>query len=921
MGISFIQPLWLLFIPLGILMVVFLNRQVRQLVRWRRNIITSARIMVMVFLTMVLAGVHVRSFSDETTTIFVVDRSDSIIKSEKTVKEFIDKAIERKRPKDKIGIVSFGMQAVVEHSVSDKPVFNGFEAKVESGYSNIQEGLKLAYSLMPTGTRKQIVLITDGEQNIGDAVQQAKILKDGNIALDVFAIEDGDMEDVQISQVSVPEFIHLNESFDVLVKIDSNVSTHAKIQLYADNYRIAEQRVEIQKGENKFVFKDKAVKGGNIVYKAVIDPEIDGVLKNNEYSQFTHVKDTPKVLVVQGADEAARELIKIYKTDSEVTVVRPTAVPLEISELQRYDSIVLSNVSAQELNDKFLEVLESYVKHLGKGLIVTGGEDSYALGGYYKTPLETILPVNMDLKNKADVPNLGLVLVIDKSGSMSEGQYGLSKIELAKEAAIRSTEALKEQDEIGVIAFDGAVQWVVKTGKVDDIRLVQEKIGSIRADGGTSILPALDEAVKSLKGRDTKLKHIILLTDGQAEKYGYDGLVEIMKREGITLSTVAVGTGADLELLQYLAQNGKGRFYKTDEFSDLPKIFTKETFLAGKTYINNRTFTPVLTDISEIMNGITSVPYLHGYIGTSAKSTARVILTSDNQDPILAVWQYGLGRTVAWTPDVKGQWSADWMAWNKAQTFWKNILSWTLQQNYTEEYSLDGNITGNRVNLQLNLNETATDGNVEGIVIGPDSKEREVCFNAVAPGKYKAEFEGDSIGAYLTRINITHPDGRVNAIHSGVVIPYSPEYDINKNNGRDFITRLTKEGGGRLLENVDQVFSRQLDKVWSEADITHVFLILAILVFMMDIAVRRINIPYSKIKVLSNIVENSWIQINKTMTAKAKTFIPQPKAENVEHTEKIEKKKPAAAPQQKEKVIEQPIHTSRLLDMKKNRKV
>ena len=107
-------------------------------------------------------------------------------------------------------------------------------------------------------------------------------------------------------------------------------------------------------------------------------------------------------------------------------------------------------------------------------------------------------------------------------------------------------------------------------------------IGSIQAEGGTSILPALKMAVDAMKEENTKQKHILLLTDGQAEQSGYDSLLAEMRQRNITLSTVAVGGSADTQLLQRLAENGNGRYYFTDEFTDLPEIFAKETILAGK---------------------------------------------------------------------------------------------------------------------------------------------------------------------------------------------------------------------------------------------------------------------------------------------------------------------------------------------------
>ena len=930
MGISLLQPLWLIIIPLGVLMVFLHNRHVKSLVKWRRYTVMTTRILVIVFLVLSLTGMRIKSFTDERTIMIVVDRSDSMKGADHEITNFIKRVIDEKRPTDKIGIVSFGAHGAVEQSVSEQPIFNGFAAKVESNYSGVEEGLQLAYSLMSDDTGKQVILMTDGEENIGDALQQARMLKEHNVLLDVWGVQNTDVNDVQLSKVSLPDVIHLGESFDVVIRIDSNIATRTKIDLYANRQLVGEQTAEIQKGENQFVFKDTAAEGGSIVYKAVIDPENDEVLANNEFSRFSYVKDIPKILVVQGYNEDARELIKIYETDSSVTVAAPASVPQKISELQQYDSIILSNVSAHELNNNFLEALEVYVRHLGKGLVVTGGEDSYALGGYFKTPLEKILPVNMELKNKADVPNLGLVLVIDKSGSMSDGQYGVSKIELAKEAALRSTEALKEEDEIGVIAFDGAVQWAVKTGKIEDIRAVQEKIGSIRAGGGTSILPALDEAVKSLVSRDTKLKHIILLTDGQAEKNGYGSLIETMQQKGITLSAVAVGTGADLQLLRHLAEEGKGRFYKTDEFSDLPKIFTKETFLAGRTYINHRTFTPVRTGMSEILNGITAVPELHGYIGTSAKQTAKVILSSDNREPILAAWQYGLGRTAAWTPDAKGQWSSDWMGWEKAQVFWKNVLSWTLQHHGAENYEMNSEIIGNQVQLDLVLDESMDAKEVKGIVIAPDMEEQEIDFTAAAPGKYVSDFEGNTTGAYLTRIHIMAQDGEMSTIRSGIVLPYSPEYDLNRAKDRTFLAKLAQEGGGKLVEKAEDVLKRHPEKVWSETDLTSVFLILAMMLFMIDIAVRRLHIPSKKLQAIvvklqmPAKIKKAWTKARTNETPPIKPAAPGLKKTDPNKTDRsnqVPREDKPKTPDKKDKTKQQQTsHTSKLLEFKRKRK-
>ncbi|NLD49618.1 MAG: VWA domain-containing protein, partial [Clostridiaceae bacterium] len=580
-----------------------------------------------------------------------------------------------------------------------------------------------------------------------------------------------------------------------------------------------------------------------------IEPEADTISQNNSMSAFSYIEDIARILVIQDETEGASELSRILEGEAVLTVGKPENLPIDIGELQKYDGYIVSNVSAERFDDRFLDNLEISIKHSGKGLLVTGGDNSYAPGGYYKTVLEKVLPVNMDVKSKEEDPNLGLVLVIDKSGSMSSGQYGLAKIELAKEAAIRATEVLEKDDMIGVIGFDSAAKWVVQTQKLDNLKDIQDAIGTIRADGGTQILGPLQEAYESLSSVDTKLKHIILLTDGQAERTGYEPLIAKMNSEGITLSTVAVGEGADILLLKALANGGKGRFYATDEFTDIPKIFAKETFLAGKKYLNNKTFTPKLSSYSPILNEIKAVPQLDGYVSTVSKNTARVIFSSDENDPVLAVWQYGLGRTAAWTSDAKGMWTSKWMTWDQSPRFWKNLVSWLLQKKVKDDYSVRGEIVSGKGVFELKLpsDEILKDEKLEAVFVGPSGKEEITTLNPVSPGVYMGNFSGDETGVYLTNVSIISNEDTIKTISSGFIIPFSPEYDIMKQNGEDFLKQLANESGGRIIKNAAEVFSGKLAPSLSINDMTGLMLILLIFLLMLDIAIRRLNIPFEKI--------------------------------------------------------------------------
>ncbi|MCX7841727.1 MAG: VWA domain-containing protein [Clostridia bacterium] len=922
MVFNFNQPLFLLLIPAAILFVILASRTMVKLVQWRRRSIIALRVCIFLLLALCIAGFGLKKTSDSVTTVFVVDSSASASKMKEKAEDFIANSIKSKKSSDKIGIVCFGANAAVELTPTQKPYFPGIQTSVNSNFTNIEQALKLAESLIPSADRKRMVLLTDGLENDGDAVKQSKLLKQKNITLDVYPLSLEQGSEVQVKELSVPKALRMNEKFDMNVRIDSTVKTRAVLKLYADRQLAAEKEVELQAGENNFVFSDTADRGGMIIYSAFLEPENDTIIKNNSVSAFTNVEDTASILVVQDRDEAASELVKMLGTDIKVNAVNPDNVPLSMEELQKYDAFIISNTPAEKLDDKFLNNLELCIRLQGKGLLVTGGENSYAPGGYYKTPLEKVLPVNMDIKPKKEHPNLGLLLVIDKSGSMSTGQYGISKLELAKEAAIRSTEALKKDDIIGVIAFDDAVQWVVRPQKLENLQAIQDAIASIRPGGGTQILHPLDEAYKALKSADAKLKHIILLTDGQAERSGYEPIVDGINEAGITLSTVAVGRESDRALLEALAIGGNGRFYMTDAFSDIPKIFVKETFLAGKTYLNNRTFTPILTAYSDMLKNIKAVPVLDGYVGTSPKSTARVIFSSDRDEPILASWQYGLGRTVAWTSDVKGMWTADWLQWEQAATFWKNILSWIIQRKMDESYSIKGSMSGGSGTVELTLpaEERLEKESVEAVMISPSGTEESITLSPVSPGIYRGKFNAEATGVYVASVSIKSGSEALKTINTGINIPYSPEYDIPRSDASALLEKLAHEGGGRILKDAGDVFSGKLAPIETVTDMTPYLLPMVILLFMLDIALRRLNISLRRFEPAIRRAADAVAPIKEAVTRPAARFVKsisqRPKIEPERQVEKKQKPK-AQEPQKKE--ADQASHVSHLLEKKKRR--
>ncbi|NLY18749.1 MAG: VWA domain-containing protein [Clostridiaceae bacterium] len=842
-GINFEYPWALALFPVLAAFILITGRALKTGSPVKNRVIHIIRLLLLLILLLAVSSPTVSFKPEKTATIFIADVSDSVKDKTGDMESFIKAAVEEASEKDISGVVAFGKNADIIQMPEDGLFFSTLKIRTKSDGTNIEKALIMARSIMPPDHLKRLVLLTDGRETEGNALETARLLARLGYTLDVVPFVTEEKPEVQLDEFTAPGQVNAGERFDVILKVKSNVNTKATIRLFGNRTLTAEKQVDLYKGDNLFTFNDMIDQSGVITYTAEVTADNDTVFQNNQLSAFTLISDRPHVLLVE-KDNSGENFARYIGDFAQITRVQPEEVPSSLQGIMSYDAFVLSDISAEWLDDGFLNLLEQAVQNHGKGLLTIGGENSYAPGGYRNTPLERILPVNVDIRSKEEIPDLGLVLVIDKSGSMSGGQYGITKLELAKEAAIRAAEVLEEKDQLGVIAFDDAIQWVIKTEPLTNKEKAVELIGSIRPGGGTQILHPLEEAWQNLRTKDTKLKHIILLTDGQAEKHGYETIIEGLDRDGITLSTVAVGEGADTLLLKALAYGGNGRYYQTDEFTDIPSIFVKEAFLAGQKYLQNRSFYPELVSSTEILKGIDVVPQLDGYVATTAKATARTIFRSDINDPVLAVWQYGLGRTAAWTSDIRGLWTSKWAAWHDAPVFWGNLTGWLIQKNLNAGYNIEAFIQDGKgvISLSTELENMLYEEAVKGVLVAPDGTGEEIRLDAVRPGLFEGIIEKDQPGAYIVNIEVPG-DGGTENISAGVTMPYSQEYRILDESGHNFLQKLAQAGLVRVIAEPGEVYKGEVQNTGGKRELTNLLITLSIILLLIDIAVKRLRIP------------------------------------------------------------------------------
>ncbi len=680
MGLDFLNPLYLLAAPvlLGWLWLVFLRRGGKSL---RGKVSAALRSLSVILLTLAMAGAGVVLRGRNSQLIVLADRSESMESHREEQEEWIRSLRESMPGNYSLAVVSFGGDSRVEAGFEGEG-FGGFGAQIDRDVTDYEQAIRFASALFAGEAAKQALLLTDGQDNRGDAGNVAALLGAQGIRVDARLFEQQSGDDAQISRVEVPETVYQNEKFEIIVEIDSEIEKRAALLLYSGADLMSSREVNLQKGLNSFVFEDVAQNTGLVDYRALLQ-ETGGSVRNNRRSTVARVLGAPRVLLVEGNEgegDEMREMLLAVSVTPEVAPVQ--ALPRTAAGLQQYDAVIFANVNADDLLPEQVSGLDHFVKTLGRGFVALGGDNSFALGSYIGSGLEEILPVESNVRNKLDVPSLALVLAIDHSGSMAESSGGISRLALARESAQRAVEQLTPKDQIGVIAFDDTAKWVAELQSAENAPDVIGLIGGIRTGGGTMMYSSINEAYSALKNSDAAIKHLILLTDGQPADSGFESLAAQMKQDHITVSGVAMGADANDALLYRLSQLGGGRFYHVDAGDNIPSIFAKETQLSTQSYLQNRTFYPELFMSSPMTAPFDEgFPPLTGFLATVAKPTATVALRSDNDLPVLAHWQYGAGQAAAWTSDVDGGWSGSFLEWGDAPGFFGGFVSNVLSAN------------------------------------------------------------------------------------------------------------------------------------------------------------------------------------------------------------------------------------------------
>jgi Ca-activated chloride channel family protein len=853
MSITLLRPLFLIsLIAIPLLWILFKSTSpIGRLSPREKALFWGMRSLILLLLVLALCDLRVLNPSDRVNLFFVLDMSESInVQGRNAALAFIKKAASDIKKEDRAGLILFGKEASMETELKNAFYPADLRSQIDPNATNIKDALQLAIGQFAESGKNRIVLFTDGNANRKDAMEAAYLSK--SLGIEILPVPLSSWfqgKEIFMEKIESPPTADPQTPFEIRAVLSSTHEGDGELVLLKNGRLLTNGRVTFETGKNIFRFKDVINDPGLHLYTAVINSPLDGVFQNNQGLSFTQGTKKPQILCLTNHLEKSSYLAEALKKHGIKVVQKdPGDLSESLYDLLDYTAIVLHDVPSRYFSLAIMENLERYVKDMGGGLIMIGGVNGFGAGGYLNTPVEKAMPVSMDVPTTMEFPGLALVLVIDKSGSMAGNIEKNNKMEGSKMAAFGAVETLNPLDKVGILAFDMEFQWTVPMTSAKERKKIAQQLSTLKESGGTDIYPALQEAFRVLQGMKASKKHVIVLSDGLTNKADFASLLRSMREAKITVSTVSVGKDADIKLMKDIAKWGEGRSYYTDDADRIPHIFVGETQIAAKKVIVEKALKPEARMNADMTKGIPTgdLPLLQGQVITYPKAGAMVIFET-REGPLFSAWQYGLGRSVAFTSDLSPRWGKSWILWEHYGTFVSQMVKWAQQKETPRNYQ----VSMDRRNGWNNCLVEVTDDrgllvnllDLKMKILYPSRKNKLISMDQIAPGRYRGTFQAEEVGVYFLSLYSSESNGGASGPKIfGYGLPYTDEFKETGPN-YDLLSSLATLTHGRILDvntppkglfNTDASFKEISPPLWPYLTLT------AILLLILDVGIRKL---------------------------------------------------------------------------------
>jgi Mg-chelatase subunit ChlD len=843
------QPIWLLLlVPLGAAWIAWPLPQ--------RNL-KLVRAIILIAVILALAQLAIRLPDRAGTVVVVADRSESMpAKSDDSEKEIIGLLHKSMGPRDQLGVISFGRDAVVEQS-PQRSEFAGFTADVGVDHSSLNDGINAALALIPSDGGGRILVLSDGKWTGKNPTAAAARAAGRGVAIDYRLLARPQASDLAIQSFLTPSSVLPGQSFVLSAWIQSPLEQDIQYQLLRGNEIISSGTRKMAAGLSRLMFRDQAGRAGVSEYTLNIQgPQDDPIPENNSARALVGIEGARPILVVSAAGENSGLVTLLHNGGVDVAGKTPEECQWSLEALSQYAAVILENVPAGKIGMSGMDALADWVEQTGSGLAMTGGQTSYGPGGYFKSPLEHILPISMEMRQEHRKMSVAIVVALDRSGSMAmPAGGGRKKIDLADLGTVQVLDLLSPFDEIGVFAVDTEPHQIVPLDTVEKNRAYRSDILAIDSmGGGIYIYEALVASAKMISTAKAQTRHIILFSDAaDAEQSAhYQDIVAKCRDAGITVSVVGLGTehDCDANLLKDIARLGGGECYFSDNPDEIPRIFAQDTFtVARSTFIDEATPFGITAGYSLLGSqpGATP-PQLGGYNLCYIRPQANLAAISGDEykAPVVASWNAGNGRVLCFMGEADGKYSGDFAKWKQVGDFYATLGRWVAgkHQPLPDEMLLTQEIRDGDCFVQLHLDPArkselfSTLPSLHILHGLPGTKPDK----AVLPLQWK---NADLLEAVFpvagreTVLNTVEISGQEPVTLPPVCLPYSPEFAPDQpGRGSVALAQLAATTGGQ--ERIE------IPKIWEELPVQSRYvelapwlLVSAAFLFLLEVLERR----------------------------------------------------------------------------------
>jgi uncharacterized membrane protein len=842
------SALWLLLaVPLVWLAVFVARNNFTPPQRWLQ---ASARSLLLGVLAIALARPVVGTETDRQFIVYAVDVSYSVssaaIEAAAARIDDIDRTVRPSHSR----IVAFGSTvaalpdtAALRQLASMDPAGSAVRTVDRQG-TDLEAALAAARAELAAGYVPRIVLFTDGRPTAGDTDAAVVSLASAGIPVSVEPLAPRVLGDTWVDRVDLPDRVPAGAPLVATVGVGSQREASVLVQVRSGGAVIGSRSVPIEKGMTDVAVGVVLGTPGLHVLQASVTTAGDPLAENNTLERGVWADPKSKVLYVEGALSSARYLSgALAESGFDVAVRAPAEMPSTDAQLNPFDVVVLSDVARDAIGAPAMRTLGQWVERAGGGLLVAGGSAVFGERGYRQTEIERLAPVTFE---RRDEPSLALVLVLDRSWSMNG-----KSMELCKSAAQAAVDVMADEQALGVLTFDDRYEWNIPLRNVGANRAdIRRKIADITAGGETLIFPALEQAYLALHPAKARVKHVVLLSDGKSYPDEYEALVGRMVKENITVSTVAVGPSADPVLLRNIAQWGRGRAHTVADANELPQIFVKEAKDASRPAFDENNITPVVKTPAFLAGvDLTHMPPLLGRTATVLKNTALEVLATPADDPLLAFWPIGLGRTAVFASDVKDRWAARWVGWREYGPFFTALIR-ALERRRPPAVMLDvvaGPVHGAARSVAISVEARETGGRYRDLlrpvvtVRDQDREPAEINLRQVAPGRYEAV-----VVANATRPLTIAMSGAEAGDGIGVasrVILADPAVELRFGPGDEAMLRsIASATGGAWHPTSASLASSTTDRRLRHRQLWPALVGVALALWFVDLALRRVRL-------------------------------------------------------------------------------